>query len=735
MKNVLNIKFLSLFFIMAIISLSFCCVEIVYASEEYSISPCIYTDEYISWSKLSEEEKNNTLMPVVCDLDATKTNRLQDNVKKSFRLFDNVMLPASYDIRGTGNKATIRNQMNTGTCWAFSAATALEIFAKVSMDIEQVYSSRHIEYSATKYFLDGKINEFGLNRNPGSGGNSAISSSYMINNLGPVLESDVPFENNVDTIDISVIQNKTVQLDVNEIAVGGDFNYGACNSVDIAGMKNAILESGAVVSGVHFTTDDMYYNDTTHALYYNGALDTNHAITVVGWDDNYSRQNFSSSNRPTGNGAWIIQNSWGNDFGDGGYNYVSYYDQRICTYSMAIKDVDTKVEDNAYIYDKQGHNIAVGFTSGQYVFNSSYGLMVFDKGNKKEVLKEIAFGSTGTGTYKVYYTEGDASNKTVDDMTYLGSGTLSDYGYVTHKLDNPIFIDSSVRNFSIAVYWSLEDNSKPLPLSSSSVALYSDIYVERGRSYVSMMGDAWTDAIGVYTSVVSIKAFTDDVNYELKTEVKSVSKTNNDKLNVELNMTTSSVDKNKLNLIVVDDEDNFVDNVNVQYLFDASNNVNGAKLSFDTLLDNGTYYINVYYDNVFIESVEFSVLFGISSDKFKISNTEKTIYVYSPVTVVEFLNSLDGNSGKVLKDGTQYNSGNVGTGMTIDDYVIVLRGDVTGDGLIKVNDVMKISKYTVEGTGLDDKFLKKAADVTNDSLIKVNDVMKISKYTVEGGTL
>ena len=77
--------------------------------------------------------------------------------------------------------------------------------------------------------------------------------------------------------------------------------------------------------------------------------------------------------------------------------------------------------------------------------------MVFDKGNKKEVLKEIAFGSTGTGTYKVYYTEGDASNKTVDDMTYLGSGTLSDYGYVTHKLDNPIFIDiADVANQNIS---------------------------------------------------------------------------------------------------------------------------------------------------------------------------------------------------------------------------------------------------------------------------------------------
>ena len=73
--------------------------------------------------------------------------------------------------------------------------------------------------------------------------------------------------------------------------------------------------------------------------------------------------------------------------------------------------------------------------------------------------------------------------------------------------------------------------------------------------------------------------------------------------------------------------------------------------------------------------------------------------------------------------------------MMIDDYIIILRGDVTGDGLVKVNDVMKISKYTVEGTGLENRYFMKAADVTNDSLVKVNDVMKISKYTVEGGTL
>lgn len=76
---------------------------------------------------------------------------------------------------------------------------------------------------------------------------------------------------------------------------------------------------------LNFTgTDPVIYSQYTYE-----AEGTNHAVTIVGWDDNFPREYFTEGHLPPANGAWIVKNSWGTDWGTDGYFYLSYYDKNI----------------------------------------------------------------------------------------------------------------------------------------------------------------------------------------------------------------------------------------------------------------------------------------------------------------------------------------------------------------------------------------------------------------------
>lgn len=85
-----------------------------------------------------------------------------------------------------------------------------------------------------------------------------------------------------------------------------------------------------------------------------------------------------------------------------------------------------------------------------------------------------------------------------------------------------------------------------------------------------------------------------------------------------------------------------------------------------------------------------------------------------------------------------YNKDYIKTGLiyknSYNEYKLVLTGDVTGDGKVKINDVMKIANHIVNKNVLSDEYLI-AGDVTNDNNIKMNDVMKIANALVNGGNL
>ena len=87
-------------------------------------------------------------------------------------------------------------------------------------------------------------------------------------------------------------------------------------------IKDYIMKYGPVsFSYVAHETDGRYYNPKTSAYHFDDpTVITNHAAIIVGWDDNFSKDNFSQI-KPQNNGAWIVRNSWGTDWGDGGYEY------------------------------------------------------------------------------------------------------------------------------------------------------------------------------------------------------------------------------------------------------------------------------------------------------------------------------------------------------------------------------------------------------------------------------
>jgi C1A family cysteine protease len=94
------------------------------------------------------------------------------------------------------------------------------------------------------------------------------------------------------------------------------------NPLDNDNIKEMVTGYGAVMTSMWMDDDlaDGYLNSNTTSYYYNASSGTNHAVAIAGWDDNYPASNFSIT--PPGNGAFIVKNSWGTNWGDNGYFYI-----------------------------------------------------------------------------------------------------------------------------------------------------------------------------------------------------------------------------------------------------------------------------------------------------------------------------------------------------------------------------------------------------------------------------
>ena len=388
-------------------------------------------------------------------------------------------LPSSYDLRTWGLVTPVKNQGNCGSCWAFATYGSLESWILGKDGVTWDFSENNLK------------NCHGFNWTGCAGGNRWMSTAYLTRWSGPIDENDDPYHAYQEACTLGLKEEKHVETVL--------FIPDRANSLDNDNIKKAIMNYGAMYTTMYW--DDYYYNDYYHTYYYNGTIDkSNHAVAIVGWNDNFDKKLFNTS--PSGNGAWIVKNSWGTNWGENGYFYVSYYDSNIGKYNASFIDAEEPYDYNIYQYDPLGNTKNFGYGK-----NTAWGANIFTA-TSNQALISVGFYTLAVDTSYEVYIYDTFSSGSFSDLLGSKSGTLSCPGYHTIDLDSPIPLTKG-DDFAVVVKFTTPGYNYPIPIEYP-ISGYSDgATAKQGESYVSKDGISWTDitTISGYSNTnVCIKA-------------------------------------------------------------------------------------------------------------------------------------------------------------------------------------------------------------------------------------
>ncbi len=563
-------------------------------------------------------------------------------------------IPERYDLRELGWVSNIRNQGNMGSCWAFGMTATFEsaLIKILNLTGENLTAIDFSENNMQNSML--KFSKYGVNAC--EGGVNTMAMAYLLSWFGA-------FPNAGDTYDelgkISPIITTPYDVHVQDIIIiPRDPNYADNNTnVKIAIMKYGSL-AGYLLSKA--SADDGcptgYYNETYYSEYVNESEISNHAISVVGWDDNFPKENFTI--QPPGDGAWIIKNSWGSNWGDKGYMYVSYYDKTFSAFPDEVTEcLVAIVLENTIPYNKNYQYDLAGLS--KFISkNNSY----VNYTNTFESIDDDMLAAVGT------YFDKEGVNYTVQikvngNIVYTQKGVSPFYGYHTIKLNRYISLKKG-DEFSITI------TSDAVPISYSP-----RLYYKNGVS--TGYADTWKD-LSAEGIVACIKAYT--LPNTIQTENIKENYSDNKVFKIIVNESNATV------IVSFNDE-------NWSYVSDA----NGVVEVVLSKLEPGFYTITTKYNNVSVvntievfKSIDVinNIVIGFNADV----NVDATFTDKDGNALIYRIIDVD-YDGKIIRIKTN-EKGQIKIPLTdeIGNHILKLKNPVTGE--LSTTTVKIISRFS-----------------------------------------
>ncbi len=336
-------------------------------------------------------------------------------------LFDiNKEYPSHYDLRDEID-IKVENQGGFGLCWDFAMTKALEttysIKSGLTLDLSEVYID---------YMTDSGVGRG--DRELHLGGDHHNYYNEVIRS-GICKEEDLPYSDKIeyDIKDVKkcekvVLPQSAFFIKENEIELNR--NKEIINKM----IKEQLMNNGAVSISITFAQDHFDNESNTFFLPSYCIQDNyaSHEVTIIGWDDNYSKDkfqrytyignNYMTDIEPNKDGAWIVQNSWGNEYGDNGIFYLSY-ESDIGTV-FGFLDVIPYEERNEYSYvEKEYYNYqTVKLNENQ----KKYFYQEYNVNSDDENITHITVANVARG--KLYYIDNyeDKNSIDFDDKVFIG---------------------------------------------------------------------------------------------------------------------------------------------------------------------------------------------------------------------------------------------------------------------------------------------------------------------------